>query len=140
MRRVAGASAGSLIAAYYLMDLPLDKCLKEIIEMTEYARSLPLGVFDRSNQIVDVLPQALDRMFPEDAHKRVSGRLYVSMTRLKDLKSVVVNEFETRQDLIDVSRRNYLERFGAARELFEARPCEIACCWRPISLFVEYCR
>lgn len=103
VRRVAGASAGSLIAAYYLMDLPLSDCLKEIIELTEDVRRRPLGVFDRSNQIVDVLPRALDKMFPEDAHKRVSGRLYVCMTRLKDMKSVTVNEFETRQDLIDVS-------------------------------------
>lgn len=103
VRRVAGASAGSLIAAYYLMDLPLDACLKEIIELTEDVRRRPLGVFDRSNQIVDVLPRALDKMFPDDAHKRVNGRLYVCMTRLRDMKNVTVNEFETKQDLIDVS-------------------------------------
>lgn len=105
VRRVAGASAGSLIAAYYLMDLPLDNCLKEIIELTEDIRKRPLGVFDRSNQIVDVLPQVLDRMFPDDAHKRVNGRLYVCMTRLKDMKCIIVNEFESKKELIDVSRR-----------------------------------
>lgn len=104
MNRVAGASAGSLIAAYYLMDLPLSTCLRKIIEMTEDIRSRPLGVFDRSNQMVDILPRTLDELFPEDAHKRVSGRLHVCMTRLKDMKRIVVNEFETRQDLIDVSR------------------------------------
>lgn len=58
---------------------------------------------DRSNQIVDVLPRCLDDLFPPDAHKLVSGRLHVVMTRLKDMKKIVVNEFETRQDLIDVS-------------------------------------
>lgn len=104
VRRAAGASAGSLIAAYYLMDLPLDKCLKEIIEMTEDIRRRPLGVFDRSNQMVDILPKVLDKLFPSDAHKLVSGRLYVCMTRLKDMKCVIVNEFESRKDLIDVSR------------------------------------
>lgn len=103
VRRVAGASAGSLIAAYYLMDLSLDRCLREIIEMTEDIRARPLGVFDRSNQIVDLLPRVLDGIFPEDAHKRVSGRLYVSMTRLKDMKNVMVNQFDTKKDLIDVS-------------------------------------
>lgn len=103
VNRVAGASAGSLIAAYYLMDLPLSSCLKEIIELTEDIRRRPLGVFDRSNQIVDVLPKILDKLFPDDAHKRVSGRLHVCMTRLKDMKKVIVNEFESKKDLIDVS-------------------------------------
>lgn len=103
VNRVAGASAGSLIAAYYLMDLPLKDCLKEIIGLTEDVRRRPLGVFDRSNQIVDVLPKILDRLFPDDAHKRVSGRLHVCMTRLKDMKKIIVNEFESKKDLIDVS-------------------------------------
>ena len=85
------------------MDLPLEQCLREIIGMTEDIRRRSLGVFDRSNQIVDVLPRKLDVMFPEDAHKRVNGRLFVCMTRLKDLKCVVVNEFESKKDLIDVS-------------------------------------
>lgn len=103
MNRVAGASAGSLIAAYYLCDLPLGDCLKEIIGLTQEIRSRPLGVFDRSHQIVDILPKILDRLFPDDAHKRVSGRLHVCMTRLKDLKKIIVSEFETKKDLIDVS-------------------------------------
>lgn len=103
VNRVAGASAGSLIAAYYLMDLPLSLCLKEIIELTEDIRRRPLGVFDRSNQIVDVLPTVLNKVFPDDAHKRVGNRLYVCMTRLKDMKKVIVNEFDSKQDLIDVS-------------------------------------
>lgn len=103
VNRVAGASAGSLIAAYYLMDLPLSACIREIIELTEGVRSRPLGVFDRSHQIVDLLPELLDRLFPDDAHKQVSGRLHVCMTRLKDMKKVIVNEFESKKDLIDVS-------------------------------------
>lgn len=100
---MAGTSAGSLSAAYYLLDLPLSDCLREIVKLTENIRKRPLGVFDRSHQIVDLLPKILDRLFPEDAHKRVSGKLHVCMTRMKDMKKVIVNEFETRKDLIDVS-------------------------------------
>lgn len=101
VNRVAGASAGSLIAAYYLMELPLVPCLKAIIDITEEIRKRPLGVFDRSHQIVDILPQTLDKLFPADAHKRVSGRLFVCMTRLKDMKKIIVSEFESKKDLID---------------------------------------
>lgn len=101
VNRVAGASAGSLIAAYYLLDLPLDKCFGRILEFLEEIRSRPLGVFDRSFQIVDELPKLLDGLFPDDAHKKVSGRLFVCMTRLKDMKKIIVSEFESKKDLID---------------------------------------
>ena len=103
VNRVTGASAGSLSAAYYLMGLPLGQCVRQVIAMMEDIRKRPFGVFDRSNQIVDVLPRELDKTFPEDAHKRVNGRLYVCMTRLRDFKCIVVNEFESKKDLIDVS-------------------------------------
>lgn len=103
INRVSGSSAGSLIAAYYLLNLPLSNCLKEIIELTESIRKRPLGVFDRSNQIVDLLPKLLDRLLPEDAHKKLSGKLFVCMTRMKDMKKVLVSEFESKKDLIDVS-------------------------------------
>lgn len=101
MNRVAGTSAGSLIAAYYLLDLPLSTCLKKAITMTEEIRKRPLGVFDRNHQIVDLLPAALDETFPDDAHKIVGNKLYVCMTRLKDMKKVVVNQFDSKKDLID---------------------------------------
>lgn len=84
--------------------LPLKECLREILQFGEEVRSRPLGVFDPKHKVVDILPKRLDAMFPPDAHERASGKLHVVMTRLKDMKKVVVNEFETRQDLIDVSR------------------------------------
>lgn len=103
VNRVAGASAGSLIAAYYLTGEPIGRAIKGIVELLMEVKRRPLGVFDRSHQIVDVLPKALDRMLPDDAHKRVGNKLYVGMTRAKDMKQVLVNEFESKKDLIDVS-------------------------------------
>lgn len=103
INRVSGSSAGALSAAYYLLNLPLPNFFSGIVEMTESVRRKPLGVFDRDNQIVDLLPKLLDRVLPEDAHKKVSGKLFVCMTRMKDMKKVLVSEFETRKDLIDVS-------------------------------------
>lgn len=103
VNRVAGASAGALIGAYYLMELPLNTVLKEVIDMLADFRRRPLGVFDRTNQLVDILPKLLDRLFPDDAHKQCSGRLFICMTRWKDKKKVIVSEFETKKDLIDVS-------------------------------------
>lgn len=42
-------------------------------------------------------------MLPENAHELCSGRLFISLTRYKDFKNVVVSQFETRDELIQVS-------------------------------------
>ena len=39
-----------------------------------------------------------------DAHKICTDRLHVSITRWKDGKNFLVNKFESREDLIQVSR------------------------------------
>ena len=43
-----------------------------------------------------------------DAHKTCSGRLYVSLTRWKDGKNVLVNQFDTREELIQVIRLSFI--------------------------------
>nr|CAD7409562.1 unnamed protein product [Timema cristinae] len=39
---------------------------------------------------------------PQDAHLRTSGKLHISLTRVYDGKNVVVNEFHSREELIQV--------------------------------------
>ena len=43
----------------------------------------------------------LERVLPEDAHERLSGRLTVSLTHVASMKNVLVDEFDSRADLID---------------------------------------
>ena len=43
----------------------------------------------------------LERVLPEDAHERLSGRLTVSLTHGRSMKNVLVDEFDSRADLID---------------------------------------
>ena len=39
---------------------------------------------------------------PDDAHVRVSGKLHVSLTRVRDGKNVIVSQFDSREELIQV--------------------------------------
>lgn len=54
--------------------------------------------------LVDCVRNGLERVLPENAHLICSGRLFISMTRARDYKNVVVSEFDTRAELIQVYR------------------------------------
>ena len=98
----AGASAGSLVATMLATSLPLNKCTDFVHELTEEARSHPLGPFNPQFDIVRSLQKGLELHLPSDSHKIASGRLYVSVTSLKERKNVIISEFESKEELIQV--------------------------------------
>ncbi|XP_074633862.1 patatin-like phospholipase domain-containing protein 4 isoform X1 [Acropora palmata] len=98
----AGASAGSLVATMLATSLPLNKCTDFVHELTEEARSHPLGPFNPQFDIVRSLQKGLELYLPSDSHKIASGRLYVSVTSLKERKNVFISEFESKEELIQV--------------------------------------
>jgi hypothetical protein len=44
----------------------------------------------------------LERTLPPDAHILCTGKLFISMTRARDYKNVIVSEYDTREELIQV--------------------------------------
>lgn len=42
---------------------------------------------------------------PDNAHELATGRLFVSLTRVTDRKNVVVSEYATKEELIQVTIR-----------------------------------
>lgn len=53
-------------------------------------------------KIIKILKDILNKYLPTNAHQLVSGKLHVILTRLHDWRSVVVSEFASREDLIQV--------------------------------------
>ena len=49
-----------------------------------------------------LITDALEKVLPEDAHKRVNGRLHISVTRCSDNKNVILTQFDSKEDLIQV--------------------------------------
>jgi hypothetical protein len=61
-------------------------------------------------------------MLPENAHELCTNKLFISLTRYSDFKNVVVSEFETREELIQVRNDKniyfmtfHFRRFSAVR-------------------------
>nr|CAD7433519.1 unnamed protein product [Timema monikensis] len=71
-----------------------------ILRVVQEARTKTLGPFSPSFSIHNIIRDGLEKGLPQDAHLRTSGKLHISLTRVYDGKNVVVNEFHSREELI----------------------------------------
>lgn len=70
--------------------------------MAKEARKYKLGPLHPAYNLVQIVQDSLLSSLPEDAHVRASGRLCVSLTRVSDRKNVLVSEFNSREELVQV--------------------------------------
>ena len=104
----AGASAGSLVAAVLATSAPLNKCSDYVIDLTHDARRHPLGPFNPQFDLVGNLRRGLELHLPSNTHRVCSGRLFVSVTSLKDRKNVIISEFDSKEELIQVWKKLFI--------------------------------
>ena len=98
-----GASAGALAAGSLLCGISLSESLQFTLRLAEHARRFSLGPFHPRFQLTKTIRKVFKRMIPDNAYKLCSGRLHISLTRCSDWQNVVVSEFLSNDDLIDVS-------------------------------------
>ena len=103
MNKIAGSSAGALVAMSHICgNLQLAYCTTDILTVAIEARSRTLGSFHPSFDIQAQVREALERGIPKDAYLKANGVLHVSLTRVEDGANVIVSEFESNEDLIQV--------------------------------------
>ncbi|XP_029697838.1 patatin-like phospholipase domain-containing protein 2 isoform X2 [Takifugu rubripes] len=100
--RICGASSGCLVAAAVTVGIPIDHFCADVLNLARKVRKQPLGVFHPGFSLLQVVQDSLLEKLPADAHLRASGRLCVSLTRLADGKNVLVSQFDSREELIQV--------------------------------------
>ncbi|EFN69552.1 Patatin-like phospholipase domain-containing protein 2 [Camponotus floridanus] len=98
--KISGASAGAIAACSLLCDLPLGEMTSNVLRLAREARQHPLGPFSPSFNVQHFLLDSMQKFLPEDAHIRVNGKLHISMTRVYDGKSVIVSQFNSKEDLM----------------------------------------
>ncbi|CAK1544746.1 unnamed protein product [Leptosia nina] len=97
---ISGASFGAVSACCLLCDLPIGEITSDVLRIVGEARAGSLGPFSPSFNIQNVLLESMERYLPADAHKIVSGKLHISLTRVYDGKNIIVSKFATREDLL----------------------------------------
>ncbi|XP_017130569.1 patatin-like phospholipase domain-containing protein 2 [Drosophila elegans] len=100
LERIGGASAGALAACCLICDLPLECMAGDFLRVVQETRRHSLGAFSPWFNLPECLLEGMHRRLPEDAHRRASGRLHISLTRVSDRRNVVMSEFSSRQELL----------------------------------------
>lgn len=76
----------------------------DVLTVAKEARKHTLGVFHPTFSLLQTVQDSLLEKLPDDAHLQASGKLCVSLTRLSDGKNVLVSEFDSRDELIQVEQ------------------------------------
>ncbi|XP_077453182.1 patatin-like phospholipase domain-containing protein 2 isoform X1 [Stigmatopora argus] len=100
--KICGASSGCLVAAALAVGLPIEHLWLDLMAVAKEARKHRLSVFHPTFSLLRTVRDSLQKKLPEDAHRRASGRLCVSLTSLSDGSNVLVSHFDSREELIQV--------------------------------------
>ncbi|XP_061780814.1 patatin-like phospholipase domain-containing protein 2 isoform X1 [Nerophis lumbriciformis] len=100
--RICGASSGCLVAAALTVGLPVEHLCVDVLSAAKEARRHHLSVFHPNFSLLRTVRDSLQEKLPQDAHLRASGRLCVSLTRMSNWKNVLVSQFDSREELIQV--------------------------------------
>lgn len=66
------------------------------------ARKRNLGPLHPSFNLVKILKNGLYKNLPDNAHELASGKLCISLTRVSDGENVLVSDFGSKEELIQV--------------------------------------
>lgn len=86
----------------HFLYLFLGQATSDVLKIVIQARQRALGPLHPSFNLMKTLRQGLRRNLPEDSHKVASGRLHISLTRFSDGQNVIVNQFDSKEELIQV--------------------------------------
>lgn len=101
VKTISGSSAGALVAiAHICGNTQLGFATTDNLKVAMDARQRTLGPFHPNFDLNAIVQEALDRGLPDDAHVRATGVLNVSLTRQSDGSNVIINEFASRDELI----------------------------------------
>ena len=100
--KIYGCSAGSLVAAMLLVDIGIEEVCQHTMDVVAQARAGIFGPLSPGFKLNEILLKNLNEKLPMDAHLKTNGKLFVSLTRVYDGKNVIISDFATREELINV--------------------------------------
>ncbi|XP_069103424.1 patatin-like phospholipase domain-containing protein 4 [Argopecten irradians] len=101
LKRVCGASAGSLIGCVLVADpSKIEACIDFTLKLADDIRKKPLGAMTPGFNLLVPLRGFLEEHLPPNAHQLCSDTLYVSVTNVQTKKNEVANQFSSNEDLI----------------------------------------
>ncbi|XP_066922581.1 patatin-like phospholipase domain-containing protein 2 [Clytia hemisphaerica] len=98
---VGGSSAGALTACMLLCDTDLEASVQFTMHLASKVHGKVLGPLSPEFEPCEKIRKTFMTHLPSDAYKKVSGKLYVSLTRVSDWENVIVSDFASNKELVD---------------------------------------
>ena len=99
--KIGGSSAGAMCAVALVCDLPLENITRNVAMLAFQSNEKMFGPFTPSFSIHQIIKNTLEEILPEDVAQRVSGKLFVSLTKATNKSNILVSEFSDKADVID---------------------------------------
>ncbi|XP_045376535.2 1-acylglycerol-3-phosphate O-acyltransferase PNPLA3 isoform X2 [Camelus bactrianus] len=96
-----GSSAGALHCATFLSGIPVDQTLQILKDLVLHTRSRNISILPPSFNLIKCIQDSLHRHLPDNVHRLLSGRLFISLTRVSDGENVLVSDFQSKDEVID---------------------------------------
>ncbi|EDV29293.1 uncharacterized protein TRIADDRAFT_18195 [Trichoplax adhaerens] len=101
LNSASGASGGAITAsALVVCPDKLPELSRYCIEMGVKTRDFYTGAFHPRVSIPHLIEEALDRVFPDNAHQLANNKVHISLTRARDRQNILISEFFSKMDLI----------------------------------------
>ncbi|EFB22959.1 hypothetical protein PANDA_012525, partial [Ailuropoda melanoleuca] len=110
-RMLFGASAGALHGVALLAGLTSgaaawkppgsDLIMHILMDLAQSARSRNIGILHPSFNLGRYLQKSLQRHLPDNIHKIISGKMFISLTRVSDGENVLVSDFQSKDEVVD---------------------------------------
>ena len=81
----------------------MEECVHFVMNQASKVHKSTLGPLSRKFNIVEQIRKSSAKHLPVDAYQKASGKLYISLTRVADFQNVIVSQYDSNKDLIDVS-------------------------------------
>lgn len=75
-----------------------------MLNFAKEMKTFTLGPLNPSVNVFHWLEYILNIHIPSNAHQLANGRLAVAVTRMADCKLTIISDFESKEDVINVSR------------------------------------
>ena len=102
----------SSVGLYATLDVDLEESVQFVMHLASKVHGKFLGPlnpsFDQGRSIRNIFMRNL----PKDAYKRACGKMHISLTRVSDWKNIVVSEYDSNEDLVDVSSKRVFFHFS----------------------------
>ncbi|XP_072452476.1 1-acylglycerol-3-phosphate O-acyltransferase PNPLA3 isoform X4 [Notamacropus eugenii] len=99
--KMLGSSAGALHCVTFLCGLSLEHRMQLLMDLVRSTRKHNFGVLHPSFNLSDYIRNGLNKALPSNAHKLLSGKLVISLTRVSDRKNVLVSDFDSKEEIVD---------------------------------------